>query len=121
VRDPGAPGAPGAGDLLIACDPIRERRTLKILLAVNATMFVIGLAAAVARSTGLLADSLDTFADAAVFSLSLYGVGRSNTTKLRADHISGWLQATLALATLGEVVRRTMRGGEVEAPIFSSL
>lgn len=106
-------------EIPIALDPVRERRTLRILLAVNATMFAVGLVAGVlAKSTGLLADSLDMFADAAVFSLALYAVGRSNATKLRAAHVSGWLQAILALAALGEIARRFVQGGEPEAPIM---
>lgn len=100
-------------------DPVRERRTLKILLAVNASMFAVGLTMGIiAGSTGLLSDSLDMFADASVFMLSLYAVGRSKTTQLRAAHVAGWLQATLALAALGEVVRRFVQGGEPEAPIM---
>lgn len=106
-------------ELPVEIDPVRESRTLKVLLTVNATMFVVGLVAGVAaKSTGLLADSLDMFADAAVFTLALYAVGRSNATKLRAAHVSGWLQAILALAALGEVVRRFVQGGEPAAPIM---
>lgn len=100
-------------------DPVRERRTLRILLAVNVTMFAVGLVAGiVAGSTGLLSDSLDMFADATVFALSLYAVGRGKATQLRAAHVSGWLQGTLALGALGEVVRRFIQGGAPEAPIM---
>lgn len=49
-----------------------QRQVLKILLAINATMFVIELVTGwLAQSTGLLADSLDMFADAAVYAISL--------------------------------------------------
>lgn len=100
-------------------DPVRERKTLRILLAVNATMFAVGLVAGiVAGSTGLLSDSLDMFADATVFALSLYAVSRGKATQLRAAHVSGWLQGTLAVAALGEVVRRFIQGGAPEAPIM---
>lgn len=100
-------------------DPVRERRTLKILLAVNATMFAVGLVAGiVAGSTGLLSDSLDMFADAAVFALSLYAVGRGKATQLRAAHVSGWLQAILSVAALGEVVRHFIEGAAPEAPVM---
>lgn len=117
-----ATGDASESEMPFALDPARERRTLRILLGVNATMFVVGLVAGiVARSTGLLADSLDMFADAAVFTLSLYAVGRSRATKLRAAHVSGWLQAILALGALGEVVRRFIQGGEPDAPIMMAI
>ncbi|MDE1557400.1 MULTISPECIES: hypothetical protein [Comamonas] len=44
-----------------------EARTLKLLLAINGAMFVFELIVGlIAQSTGLIADSLDMFADAAV-------------------------------------------------------
>lgn len=44
-----------------------EARTLKLLLGINGAMFVFEMAVGVmAQSTGLIADSLDVFADAAV-------------------------------------------------------
>lgn len=106
-------------DVPVEVDLARERRTLQILLVVNVTMFVVGLTAGIiAGSTGLLSDSLDMFADATVFTLSLYAVGRSKATQLRASHVSGWLQASLALAALGEVMRRFLQGGAPDAPIM---
>jgi Co/Zn/Cd efflux system component len=92
---------------------LAEARTLKVLLGINAAMFfvevVLGI---VARSAGLMADSLDMFADAAVYGLSLYAVGRTARLKLRAAHIAGWLQMLLALGALFEVGRRFRFGSE---------
>lgn len=100
-------------------DPAREARTLKLLLAINAVMFVVELSVGVlAQSTGLLADSLDMFADAAVYGLALYAVGRSAGAKLRTAHISGWLQAALAVGAMVEVVRRFIMGSEPESPLM---
>jgi Co/Zn/Cd efflux system component len=100
-------------------DPQREARTLKVLLAINAAMFVVEIVVAfIAESTGLLADSLDMFADAAVYGLALYAVGRSASAKLRTAHVSGWLQAALAVGTLGEVVRRAIVGSDPESPLM---
>lgn len=110
-----------AGDAAVppAPDAIQEARTLKFLLAINAVMFVTELTAAwFAHSTGLLADSLDMFADAAVYALSLYAVGRSAHVKVRTAHISGWLQATLAIGALVEVVRRFIVGSEPESSLM---
>jgi Co/Zn/Cd efflux system component len=98
-------------------DPVREQKTLRILLAVNAAMFAVGIVSGIAaRSTALISDSLDMFADATVFALSLYAVGRGKATQLRAAHASGWLQGTLALIALAEVIRRFIEGGAPEAP-----
>jgi Co/Zn/Cd efflux system component len=93
-----------------------EARTLWVLLAINATMFVVELVAGwLAESAGLIADSLDMLADASVYTVALYAVGRSAVLKRRAAHLTGWLQVTLALAALGEVLRRLVSGSAPEA------
>jgi len=62
-----------------------EASTLKVLLAINAVMFVVESTAGwLAESTGLMADSLDMFADAAVYGLSLYAVGKAASLQARA-------------------------------------
>jgi Co/Zn/Cd efflux system component len=92
-----------------------ERRTLRLVLAINAAMFVVELAAGwAAQSTGLVADSLDMLADAAVYALSLYAVGRAAYLKARAAHASGLLQAALALGALADVTRRLVTGSDPE-------
>jgi cation transport ATPase len=99
----------------------RESTILRWLLAINVTMFVIEVSVGWwAQSTGLIADSLDNFADAAVYGASLYAVGRSIQMKLRAAHFSGWLQAILALGALSEVVRRFVFGSEPESSLMMS-
>jgi Co/Zn/Cd efflux system component len=99
-----------------------EARTLWILLAINAVMFVVEMVAGwLAESTGLIADSLDMLADAAVYAVALYAVGRSADLKRRAAHLTGWLQVTLALGALGEVVRRLVFGSAPEAPTMMSI
>lgn len=90
-----------------------EAGILKWLLAINGMMFVIEITVGWwAQSTGLIADSLDMFADAAVYGVALYAVGHSVRMKLRAAHFSGWLQILLAVGALGEVVRRLLFGSE---------
>lgn len=73
-----------------------------------------------AQSTGLIADSLDMFADAAVYGVALYAVGHSVRIKLRAAHLSGWLQVILALGALSEVVRRFVFGSEPVSSLMMS-
>jgi Co/Zn/Cd efflux system component len=92
-----------------------EARTLWAVLAINAVMFGVELCGGLlVQSTGLLADSLDMFADAAVYGLSLYAVGRSISHKVRAARVSGFLQLVLALGALFEVTRRAFQGSEPE-------
>lgn len=99
----------------------REASILKWLLAINAIMFGIEIIVGwYAQSTGLIADSLDMFADAAVYGLALYAVGHSARMKLRAAHFSGWLQMILALGALSEVVRRFMFGSEPISELMMS-
>jgi Co/Zn/Cd efflux system component len=96
-----------------------ESQTLWILLTINAVMFVVELVAGwLAESTGLLADSLDMLADATVYGIGLYAVGRSIALKRRAARLTGWLQVVLAVGVLQEVTRRLFFGSEPEAPLM---
>ena len=96
-----------------------ELSVLKIVLFINAAMFIIELIAGlIAESAGLISDSLDNFADAAVFALSIYAVGKAISHKKRAARLSGYLQFTLALVAFGEVVRKFIFGSEPEAPLM---
>ena len=92
---------------------VSEAKILKQLLAINGFMFFVELSLGLyARSTGLIADSLDMFADAAVYGLSLYAVGRDPRLKIRSAKLTGYLQLLLAGGTLFEVVRRILHGSE---------
>jgi Co/Zn/Cd efflux system component len=109
-------------DLVPAPDSATEARTLRLLLAINAVMFVGEMGAAwIARSAGLLADSLDMFADAAVYGLALYAVGRSARAKVRTAHVAGWIQAALAIGALVEVVRRFISGSQPDPPLMMAV
>ncbi len=100
----------------------KEAGTLKILLGINAAMFVIELGAGlIAQSTGLIADSLDMFADAAVYGLALFAVGRAAQLQVRAAHLAGIVQIVLALGVLVEVVRRFMYGSEPESMLMMGI
>ena len=100
----------------------KEASTLKILLGINAAMFVIEMGAGlIAQSTGLIADSLDMFADAAVYGLALYAVGRSARLQVRAAHLAGFFQIVLALGVLVEVARRFLYGSEPESMLMMGI
>jgi hypothetical protein len=90
-----------------------QRTVLWIVLAINAGMFVIELGVGLwAQSTGLIADSLDMLADAAVYGIALAAVGGSALSQRRAARISGWLQLGLAALVLLDVGRRLVQGSE---------
>jgi len=61
----------------------KQMRVLRIVLAINAAMFLIEFSAGIfAHSTALMADSIDMLGDALVYALSLYVIDRS--TRWRA-------------------------------------
>jgi copper chaperone CopZ len=106
-------------ELLEPDDDPGEAKTLKVLLAINAAMFVFELVLGlVAQSTGLIADSLDMFADAAVYGVALMAVGTAASRKVKAAHFAGWLQVLLALFALAEVIRRAVFGSEPESSLM---
>lgn len=108
---------PGAADEPVA--PVAERKTLRVLLAVNAAMFFVEIITGwLAESTGLIADSLDMFADAAVYGVSLHAVGKAATMQMRSARFSGYLQLLLALGALFEVMRRFVVGSDPEPPFM---
>jgi Co/Zn/Cd efflux system component len=90
-----------------------ERATLRTLIAINGAMFVAeALAGWWAQSTGLLADSLDMLADASVYGIALYAVGRARGLQARAATASGVLQILLGAGVLLDVLRRSVVGSE---------
>jgi Co/Zn/Cd efflux system component len=112
----GVPGASGLGT------DGAEARTLWTVLAINAAMFAVEMVAGwIAESTGLLADGLDMLADALVYGVALYAVGREPALKRWAARLCGGLQVVLALTALAEVVRRTLLGSEPAPPLMVSV
>lgn len=92
-----------------------EAKVLKILLSINAVMFIFEIILGFkAQSTGLIADSMDMFADAAVYGVSLYAVGKSIQLQHKAARMSGYMQMFLAAFALVEVIRRFIFGSDPE-------
>lgn len=89
-----------------------DRSILWKVLLINLGQCIAGVAVGlVASSTAVIAAALDNLADASVYGVSLYAVGRSATIKVRAARLSGWLLIGLAVLLLVEVLRRFF-GGE---------
>ncbi|MBO6827348.1 MAG: cation transporter [Sneathiella sp.] len=102
-----------------AASTTQESRTLRWLLGINAVLFIVEMTTGlIAQSTGLIGESLDNFADAAVYGLALYAVGHSIKMQVRAAHLSGLLQLILAIGVLAEVVRRFVFGSEPESQMM---
>lgn len=107
--------AEGEAQAAAPADDAAEARVLWTLLAINALMFVVELGAGIwAHSAGLIADAMDMFADAAVYGVALYAVGRAARHKLAAARLAGVLQMVLALGALAEVARRMLAGAMPE-------
>lgn len=92
-----------------ALDALRERQsaTLKIVLGINAVMFVVELIAGMmAGSTALLSDSLDNLGDALTYGMSLYAVSRGPRSKAKVALFKGVLILLASLFVLYQVVYR---------------
>ena len=94
----------------------RQRGTLHIVLAINALMFFIIVAAAhYAKSSALLADSLDNLGDALTYGLSLYAVSRGAAIKAKVALFKG---ALILLAALAVATQITYRLFVPSVPVF---
>lgn len=87
-----------------------------MVLAINALMFFVIVAAALfASSSALLADSLDNLGDALTYALSLYAVSRGASVKARVALFKGVLILLAALTVLAQIVYRLFVPG---VPVF---
>ena len=100
-------------DEVPAISPSVEAKTLKYLLVINFTMFLVEITLGLySESTGLIADGLDMLADSFVYIISLLAVGTSLAKKNKAAFLSGILQISLGLLVLFEVGRKYLYGSE---------
>ena len=87
----------------------RQRDTLRMVLGINAVLFlVIVVAALYGQSSALLADSLDNLGDALTYALSLYVVSRGAAAKARVALFKGVLILLAAALVAGQVVYRLL-------------
>lgn len=97
----------------------RQSATLKIVLAINAVMFVVELGSGLlARSTALLSDSLDNLGDALTYGLSLYVVSRGARSKARVALFKSGLIMAAGLFVLGQVIYGVLNPG---VPVFETM
>ncbi|MBI5041830.1 MAG: cation transporter [Gammaproteobacteria bacterium] len=82
-----------------------QRGTLRIVLGINAVMFLVIVAAALyGKSTALLADSLDNLGDALTYGLSLYAVSRGAAVKAKVALFKGGLILLGASVVAAQIV-----------------
>lgn len=82
-----------------------QSSTLKIVLLINALMFVVEMTAGImAHSNALLADSLDMLGDALVYGFSLYVVTLSVQWKARSALLKGSIMLLFGLFVLGHSI-----------------
>lgn len=82
-----------------------RRRTLWVVLAINAVMFVGELATGLlAQSQALIADSADNLGDTLVYAMSLFVVARSLRWRAGAAFIKGLIQLAFAIAVIVSIV-----------------
>ena len=99
-----------------------QRRVLRVVFWINAVMFGAELVAGIiARSTALVADSVDMLGDALVYGFSLYVVGRGPLWERRAALLKGGIMATFGGAVLVEVVTKLIDGGLPVASLMGSV
>ena len=99
-----------------------EKKTLIIVLVINGAMFFAELLLGwIAQSTGLIADSLDMLADALVYGIALFAVGKSDCHRSTAASLSGKFQILLGAAAFCEVIRRLLFGSEPQSLMIMSV
>lgn len=92
-------------------DALRDRhgRVLRIVLAINAAMFVVEASAGwLSHSTSLLADSLDMFGDALVYGFSLFVLTRAARWQAIAATAKGAFMLAFGLIVLAEALHKTL-------------
>src|SRR3546814_10172732 len=76
-----------------------QRRVLIIVMLINLAMFVVEFGGGVvARSSALMADSVDMFGDAVVYALSLYALHRGARWEARSEEHTSELQSLMRIS-----------------------
>ncbi len=96
-------------------------RVLWLVLVINAVMFVAEFGAGLmARSTALMADSLDMFGDASIYALSLYALHRSARWRAGAALTKSLLMAGFGLVVIADIVLKFAAGVVPTAPLMGA-
>jgi Co/Zn/Cd efflux system component len=105
-------------------DKLREKQsiTLKIVLAINALMFVVEFGAGfIASSTALMADSLDMLGDAFVYGFSLFVVARNDGWKARAAYAKSAVMFMFGIFVLIQVAMKILNPEVPQYEVMGSI
>lgn len=96
------------------CDEIgqlrnKQAKVLKVVLAINAFMFVVEFGGGIiSKSSALLADSMDMLGDATVYAFSLYVLNKSQIWRARASLLKGVIMAAFGVGILFQLIIRIL-------------
>jgi len=97
----------------------RQSSTLKIVLGINAVMFLVELTAGLlSGSVSLVADSLDMLGDTLVYGFSIYVVARGARMKAKAALFKGGIMAAFGFFVLGQAVYKIVFP---QVPVFEAI
>ena len=98
----------------------QQARILKIVLGINAAMFLIEFTAGlIAHSTALMADSVDMLGDALVYGLSLYAIDRGVRWRAGAAVAKGFIILAFGAWILAEATFTYRAGAIPLAPMMA--
>ena len=102
-------------------DPVYKRRLVTVI-AINAVMFAVEMTAGqISGSQALQADSMDFFADAMTYGLSLWVIGMPLIVRARAALLKGLSLAVIALWVSGSTIWHVFFLNEPRAEVMSSI
>jgi len=88
-----------------------QRRVLIVVMFINLAMFVAEFSGGfVARSSALMADSVDMLGDAFVYALSLYALHRGARWEAGAAMVKGGIILVFGLAIIAEIADKIVNG-----------
>ena len=88
-----------------------QRRVLVIVMAINLAMFVVEFGGGVvARSSALMADSVDMLGDAVVYALSLYALHRGARWEAGAAIVKGGVILLFGMGVIFEIINKIAYG-----------
>ncbi len=107
-------------EMILSEDHRQEKKIFTTVFLINFLFFLIEIISGwLSHSMGLIADSLDMLADAIIFGISIFVIGKAICKKKRVAKISGYFQLTLALLGIVEVIRRFL--GVTETPDYKTM
>ena len=98
---------------------VKQRKMLWVVLSLNAVMFFVEVyTGLLARSSAILADSLDMLGDALVYGLSLWSLQKSFEWRGKVSRLKGFIMAALALIVISESIWKIFSPVETDGSIM---